>query len=167
MYTVLPHVYLYYYICYYITDVTTLVVSLTSSEDRDMPAIEEMSVAGEVADEDVEDVDYSSGLGKRKRDQTTRYNPSEGVAGPSKKSSKRRSTKNKEVLDDVIPPKVTEPSSGRDMLQKIFLDLMGDEAHSEDDKLIVIANELTLLTSFNKEQTDAWVLYNRSFVKPE
>ena len=29
MYTVLPNVYLYYYICYYTTDVTTLVVSLT------------------------------------------------------------------------------------------------------------------------------------------
>ena len=29
MYTVPPNVYLYYYICYYVTDVTTLVVSLT------------------------------------------------------------------------------------------------------------------------------------------
>ena len=29
MYTVLPNVYLYYSICYYTTDVTTLVVSLT------------------------------------------------------------------------------------------------------------------------------------------
>ena len=29
IYTVLPNVYLYYYICYYTTDVTTLVVSLT------------------------------------------------------------------------------------------------------------------------------------------
>ena len=29
IYTVLPNVYLYYYICYYTTDATTLVVSLT------------------------------------------------------------------------------------------------------------------------------------------
>ena len=33
MYTVLPNVYLYYYICYYTTDVATLVVSLTVHPD--------------------------------------------------------------------------------------------------------------------------------------
>ena len=32
MCTVLPNVYLYYYICYYTTDVNTLVVSLTVPE---------------------------------------------------------------------------------------------------------------------------------------
>ena len=104
-----------------------------------------MSVTADLPDEDIE-----SSLGKRKRDPTTRYNPSDGVsaAGPSKKPSKRRIRVDEELLDDLSPSKALKPTSVREMLQKVFLDLKGDE----DDDLVEMVNNLGSLASFNKEQ---------------
>ena len=128
-----------------------------------MLAIEDMSVTADLPDEDIED---SSALGKRKRDQTTRYTPSDAV-GPSKKYSKRRSSENEEVLDDVSPSKAIQPTSVRELLQKVFLDLTGDVADSANDDLVDIVNELGSMTSLNKEERIAWLLHVKSFVKPQ
>ena len=111
-----------------------------------MPTIENISVTADLPDEDIENA-----LGKRKRDQTSRHNPSDGVAtaGPSKKLSKKRISANEELLDDVSPSKAIQPTSVRELLQKVFLNLTGDKADSADDDLVEIVNQLGSLKSVN------------------
>ena len=133
-----------------------------------MAAIEDMSVSADLADEDLEDSNALGTLGKRKRDQTTRYTPSDdfAAAGPSRKISKRRISVDEEILDDSSPSKSIQPPSVRELLQRVFLDLTGDEADSVDNDLVDIVNELGSLASLNKEQKNAWLLHVKSFVKP-
>ena len=49
VYTVLPNVYLYYYICYYTTDVTTIVVSLTYGFKITMVKIDGVSAVNTIS----------------------------------------------------------------------------------------------------------------------
>ena len=124
-----------------------------------------MSVSAELSEEDSHDSDL---LGKRKREQTNHYNPSGelSAAGPSKKTSKKRSLVVQEVLDEVTPSIEIQALSGRLMLKKVLLDLTGDEADSEDNDIDEMANELELWATFNKEQKSAFLLHVKSFVKP-
>ena len=127
-----------------------------------------MSVSGGLADEDLEDSSALGALGKRKRDQTTRYTPSDdfAAAGPSKRIAKKKISVDEEVLDDCSPSKSIQPTSVKELLQKVFLDLTGDEAESVDNDLVDIVNELGSLASLNKQQKNAWLLHVKSFVKP-
>ena len=122
-----------------------------AADVENLPAIEEMSVTAGVSDVESHDSDV---LGKRKRKQTNRFDPSKGfpAGGPSKNPSKKTSVAVKEVLDEVSASTEIEAMSCRVLSKKILLDLTDDEADSEDDDLVEIANELESLASFNKNQ---------------
>ena len=83
-----------------------------------MAAIEDMTVSADLADEDLENSNALGALGKRKRDQTTRYTPSDdfAAAGPSRKISKRRISEDEEILDDSSPSISFKPPSVREFL---------------------------------------------------
>ena len=124
-----------------------------------------MSVSAELSEEDTHDSDV---LGKRKREQTSHYDPSGelSAAGPSKKTLKKRSLVVQEILDEVTPSKEIQALSGRLMLKKVLLDLTGDEADSEVNDLDEMANKLESWATFNKVQKSAFLLHVKSFVKP-
>ena len=125
-----------------------------------------MSVTDALPDQDI--LSHDS-LGKRKRDPTKRFDPSDGLpaAGPSRKSYKKRSYEVKEILDDVPPNEKSQAISGRAKIRKVLLDLTGDEDVSEDEVLVHIADELEVLPSFTSNQKYAWLCHVRSFVKPQ
>ena len=133
-----------------------------ASNVEDLSAIAEMFVSAESSEEDDHDSDV---LGKRKREQTNHNDPSGklSAAGPSRKTSKKRSLVVQEVLDEVTPSKEIEALSGRLMLKK---DLTGDEADSEDNDIDEMANELESWATFNKKQKSAFLVHVKSFVKP-
>ena len=136
-----------------------------ASNVEDLSAIAEMFVSAESSEEDDHDSDV---LGKRKREQTNHNDPSGklSAAGPSRKTSKKRSLVVQEVLDEVTPSKEIQALSGRLMLKKVLLDLTGDEADIEVNDSDEMANKLESWATFNKKQKSAFLVHVKSFVKP-